>query len=438
MKLVHQSFAAGLAVCLLSLSPGCGSHQNTTQPPPTANESVSTTVQTGQGGVIENGNGMRISIFPGTVPTDPAGDPGTLVFSIEPSSASGSLPSGYAAAGPACQLGPEGIHFAGRCRVSMPVPIDGRTYALGRLDPETHKWEVVPTGLMDGASPRIAADVLHLSTWRPIVVTGSATLDPHAYGAVHIQNVDGNRWISFCIKSYQLKYPEWDVNFSAASAGMEVAEGGHNGGAGGLLDHGDWYLPQGRYVFEATRSIFRNPLVGDAPPDGWVELDTVVIDQASRFGSPPPLNLVLNPSSWLNVRHTPEAGPCGGEPDYAFGTGDVQVTLTWDVAADLDLHVFEPSLEEIYYSHKTSATGGRLDRDRRCDPTDITKPENVFWARGAAAHGTYRVTLKYYGTCAVGPASVGYRLRTVVDGAARTYSGTLAVGDTAMVAAFSR
>lgn len=75
-----------------------------------------------------------------------------------------------------------------------------------------------------------------------------------------------------------------------------------------------------------------------------------------------------------------------------LGTGDVQVTLRWDNTADVDLYVKEPSTEEIYYSHKVSATGGRLDVDDR----DGYGPENIFWARGTAPRGTYIVSVAYY------------------------------------------
>jgi len=78
--------------------------------------------------------------------------------------------------------------------------------------------------------------------------------------AVHVVHVDGTRSVSLCIKSYRLKYPTFDTNFSAEAAGMLVTEAGHNGGISGVLDHADWYLPQGTYVFEATRSIAHNPL----------------------------------------------------------------------------------------------------------------------------------------------------------------------------------
>ena len=43
------------------------------------------------------------------------------------------------------------------------------------------------------------------------------------------------------------------------------------------------------------------------------------------------------------------------------GTGDVQVSLTWSAASDLDLHVVEPSGEEIYFLAPESVTSGTLD-----------------------------------------------------------------------------
>ena len=55
------------------------------------------------------------------------------------------------------------------------------------------------------------------------------------------------------------------------------------------------------------------------------------------------------------------------------GTGDVQVTLSWDTDSDVDLHVVDPSGEEIFYGNRESASGGMLDLDsnacvhhRRC------------------------------------------------------------------------
>lgn len=73
-------------------------------------------------------------------------------------------------------------------------------------------------------------------------------------------------------------------------------------------------------------------------------------------------------------------------------SGAVQFTLTWDAPVDLDLHVSEPGGETIYYSHKTSVSGGSLD----VDDVDGYGPENVFWPSGGAPHGIYQPSIYYY------------------------------------------
>jgi hypothetical protein len=86
-----------------------------------------------------------------------------------------------------------------------------------------------------------------------------------------------------------------------------------------------------------------------------------------------------------------------------IGGGDVQTTLRWNGAADLDLHVFDPSGEEIYYRNTISASGGRLDHDANADcngPADDDNPvENVYWPTGKAPRGTYTVVVRVYKTC---------------------------------------
>ncbi|MFO0644775.1 MAG: MopE-related protein [Polyangiales bacterium] len=76
------------------------------------------------------------------------------------------------------------------------------------------------------------------------------------------------------------------------------------------------------------------------------------------------------------------------------GDGQLRITLVWDRAGDLDLHVIPPCGTEISYRN-LSACGGTLDHD------DIpgTGPENVFWA-GTPAAGTYVVCANPYGIAA--------------------------------------
>jgi hypothetical protein len=85
----------------------------------------------------------------------------------------------------------------------------------------------------------------------------------------------------------------------------------------------------------------------------------------------------------------------------AVGTGDIQVNITWDSPADIDLHVIDPSNSEIYWAGKTSATGGQLDLDSNAGcATDGPRAENVFWASGLIApRGEYLVRVDYWSNC---------------------------------------
>lgn len=86
----------------------------------------------------------------------------------------------------------------------------------------------------------------------------------------------------------------------------------------------------------------------------------------------------------------------------SVGTGDVQVNITWDSRADVDLHVVDPLGEEVYWAHKSAVSGGTLDLDSnaRCG-SDGPRAENIFWASGLIApHGDYVVRVDYWSNCA--------------------------------------
>ena len=77
-----------------------------------------------------------------------------------------------------------------------------------------------------------------------------------------------------------------------------------------------------------------------------------------------------------------EAGTC-------VGVGVLQVTLTFDVDADYDLHVIAPSGEEIYFGNPIAA-GGTLDVDQciiDCGPG--MHVENIFFNSGVQS-GLYQ------------------------------------------------
>ncbi|MEO6327248.1 MAG: hypothetical protein ABIT01_03565, partial [Thermoanaerobaculia bacterium] len=106
------------------------------------------------------------------------------------------------------------------------------------------------------------------------------------------------------------------------------------------------------------------------------------------------------------------------------GTGDVQVSLSWDVNSDIDLHVVDPSGEEVYWSNRHSASGGKLDLDSNSGCTiDSVRNENVTWPTGGAPRGTYTVRVDLWGAC--GSTSTNFVVRINKGGVSETHSGTI-------------
>lgn len=84
------------------------------------------------------------------------------------------------------------------------------------------------------------------------------------------------------------------------------------------------------------------------------------------------------------------------------GNGDFQASVAWTGASDVDLHVFDPNGEHVFYADRDASTGGRLDIDSNAAcRIDNTNVENIFWPLNAAPAGPYRVELHYYDDCEV-------------------------------------
>jgi hypothetical protein len=101
------------------------------------------------------------------------------------------------------------------------------------------------------------------------------------------------------------------------------------------------------------------------------------------------------------------------------GTGDVQVSLTWDTETDVDLWLTEPNNNKIYYGNKNSSTGGALDFDN----TSGYGPENIFY-QNTAPSGTYKVEVNYFSRRNV---TTGTNYNVVVKNGSQitSYDGTL-------------
>lgn len=114
------------------------------------------------------------------------------------------------------------------------------------------------------------------------------------------------------------------------------------------------------------------------------------------------------------------------------GAGDVQVSVAWDAPTDVDLHVIDPSSEEIYFGNKTSASGGTLDLDSNAACSiDNVNNENITWPVGGAPSGQYSVSLVYWSACTQ-PQS-NYTVTIVVRGQpAQVFSGTLTTANSSV------
>jgi hypothetical protein len=106
------------------------------------------------------------------------------------------------------------------------------------------------------------------------------------------------------------------------------------------------------------------------------------------------------------------------------GTGDVQVSVSWDSSSDVDLYVVDPAGEEIYYGNRRSASGGELDLDSNaaCHGPDVQN-ENITWPEDSAPRGEYTVRVNYWDSC--GESRTNWVVTVQVRGqAARTYTGS--------------
>jgi hypothetical protein len=104
-------------------------------------------------------------------------------------------------------------------------------------------------------------------------------------------------------------------------------------------------------------------------------------------------------------------------------SGDVQVSLAWANANDLDLHVFDPSGERIFYNNPISASGGHLDVDMNAQAPLTARPvENVYWPERGAPRGAYKVEVVHF-TNHGARDPTAFTVRVVIKGQTQYYRG---------------
>ena len=158
-------------------------------------------------------------------------------------------------------------------------------------------------------------------------------------------------------------------------------------------------------------------------PDGHFELPVsgTEVDLQLDFSQSLPEDLVDLRYAAANF-----SGAVGRAATHSFdvvpvGTGNLQVTVSWDTRADVDLHVVEPGGEEIFYDNRRSEAGGELDLDanRECSGDDV-RNENIVW--DAPPRGRYVVRVNYWSHCGV--RSTDYVVRVNGPGHDQVYRGT--------------
>ena len=397
-------------------------------------------VGSGQAGVISGGGGAKITVPAGAVPPTDAGEAGTMVFSIEQDSTQTvSLSQDTEAVGPVYRLGPEGFTFALPVEVTLPIPAGTNAEdvtGVAFYDVASSAWVLMPATVNAGEGT-VTFQTTHFSLWT--VWRSRDNWRERNGGWIEVENshrrgsgsYPGGRgqpmstWYGVCIDSYTPDDPsivsrwmqprDWKIGARDESTNRFWVPAGQyrltefygrseiNNMVGYIPEHDSYYRPIGVFTVEPGETVKFQP---------------------ESFSQTPADAIAGSPTCW-------------GEVTTSVGTGDVQITLTWQEEADLDLYVTDPNGDTVYYANTTIPSGGELDRDNKCSNFVMGQPENVFWPESGAPSGTYTVSVNYFGDCE-DAGSVEYTVRTVVMGETETFTGRLdSAGETDEVTTFT-
>jgi len=188
----------------------------------------------------------------------------------------------------------------------------------------------------------------------------------------------------------------------------------------------------GTYVVSASAGTAAL-LVGVEGVDGIWRVDAAAATELLvSFGATPPAT-----DFDLTFQALDGDGVVGAEATLpvsliTVGTGELQVSLSWDTETDVDLHVVEPDGEEIFYGNDVSQSGGELDLDSNAAcGIDGVNNENITWAR-RPPRGEYIVRVDYWDNCGVGE-DTDFVVTIRREGAMpETFQGSLSVDDVTM------
>jgi len=393
---------------------------------------------------LKGAGGLQLDIPASAVPPDRNGKPATIVVSVNKAAAptdvdTSNLPNSVKMSGDVFQIEPEGQTFTTPVTLTLPIPQDQQANAMGGLaylDVETHKWIAVP-GEVDAAAGVVRAQITHFSLfgdwftdqafqqyanwqaasggWFDVTNHGMGVGGgpPYQFLGVRAPRYHTfSTWYGFCITATTVTNTSWYVGNDATF--LQIVD--PTARDSGPRSYPYW-LPNGTYSVD---EVWGGSEINEGHDPEYVP---ITFDASRPLG-----NLVVTAGSHRafddsTVKLDAADGWVPGRPSCfakvipSLGSGDVQVTLNWpQTGVDLDLHVVDPSGNEIYYGNPSSPTGGQLDWDNR---NGGGTPENIFWTGGGAPKGTYKVSVVYYG----GDKPADWSIRTVVNGKVQTFSG---------------
>jgi len=407
---------------------GCNKTEETPVTPTTGGDGSTVSLTSSTSGSLDYDN-FSIVVDKGDVPQLSTGADGTVTFSINTSSTieSGvpSIPAGYSVAGKYVKAGPESFTFNAPIQIYFPASSFSSPQGLMVMayKPELQTWKIVTAAAIDTAKKRVAIDVLTLGYF-VLVKSNSADYasDFRQGGCVFDHEETWTNYI-LTVKSAVLEKPEQLALFANGFIGSTftgpIFLGCPQGKTKAIVPQGtiefwvSYTYCQGSDTRVYTYSVPATVTVSD-PLNfvGWSTYDAVTY-----------VPFLLPPGgTWVLGRPSGTGGwPAATVP---YGSGVFQATLTWTNVssnyADMDLHLYGPNNLHIYYGNRSN-TDFSLDRDWQSTLGNAT--ENIYSLRSVMPTGNYEVKVKNYSG-----ATMSFNVRTILNGAAANFSGSLTNG----------
>jgi len=111
------------------------------------------------------------------------------------------------------------------------------------------------------------------------------------------------------------------------------------------------------------------------------------------------------------------------------GTGELQISVSWDTPSDVDLAVIEPDGTIIDFANETSSSGGMLDLDSNAACfIDGVNNENITYESVTPPSGEYVIEVDYFLNCGV-PTPTNYVVTLRSGDSVQTFAGTFQPDD---------